>query len=63
MSWAAEPRRRPRREHLARTVQALADGRPAYVRALADELIAMRAQRAAAPAGDPISALARALAP
>jgi hypothetical protein len=44
---------------LARTVQALADGRPAYVRALAEELARMRAQsRGGASAGDPIAALA-----
>jgi hypothetical protein len=41
-------------EYTARTVHALADGRPAYVRALADELAAMRAHRG----GDPMSALA-----
>src|SRR5437763_579726 len=29
-------------DYLARTVQALADGRPAYVRGLADELAALR---------------------
>ncbi len=29
-------------EYVARTVQALADGRPAYVRAIADELLAMQ---------------------
>ncbi len=29
-------------EYIARTVQALADGRPAYVRAIADELLAMQ---------------------
>jgi hypothetical protein len=46
-------------DYLARTVQALADGRPAYVRALADELTRMRAQGLGGPtAGDPISALA-----
>ena len=44
---------------LARTVQALADGRPAYVRALAEELTTMRAQGRGGPsAGDPIGALA-----
>jgi hypothetical protein len=44
---------------LARTVQALADGRPAYVRALAEELARMRAQaRGGAAAADPIAALA-----
>jgi hypothetical protein len=46
-------------EYLARTVQALADGRPAYVHALADELTAMREHGG----GDPISALASLLAP
>src|SRR4051812_6912941 len=46
-------------DYLARTVQALADGRPAYVRALALELIAMREQGGGGPsAGDPIGALA-----
>src|SRR5712691_11771636 len=44
---------------LARTVQALADGRPAYVRALAETLTTMRAQGHGGPsAGDPIGALA-----
>jgi hypothetical protein len=46
-------------EHLARTVQALADGRPAYVRALAEELADMREHGG----GDPISALGSLLAP
>ena len=46
-------------DFLARTVQALADGRPAYVRALAEELTAMRGQGRGGPsAGDPIGALA-----
>jgi hypothetical protein len=45
--------------YLARTVQALSDGRPAYVRAMAEELTTMRAQGLDGPsAGDPISALA-----
>jgi len=44
---------------LARTVQALADGRPAYVRAMAEQLTAMRQQGRGGPsAGDPIGALA-----
>jgi hypothetical protein len=44
---------------LARTVQALADGRPAYVRALAEALTTMRSQGRGGPAaGDPIGALA-----
>jgi hypothetical protein len=43
-------------EYVARTVQTLADGRPAYVRALADELASM-------PGSDAISALAALLAP
>lgn len=47
-------------EYLARTVHALADGRPAYVRAIADELAAMREHNDSA--GDPISALAATLA-
>ncbi len=46
-------------DYLARTVQALSDGRPAYVRALAEELTAMREERTGGPsAGDPIGALA-----
>ncbi len=59
-------------EYLARTVQSLADGRPSYVRAVADELAAMRehgageggaASAAVAGIGDPISALVSLLAP
>jgi hypothetical protein len=58
-------------EYLARTVQALADGRPAYVCALADELSALRDQGISGKPGsagspgsdDPISALAGLLAP
>ena len=46
-------------EYTARTVHALADGRPAYVCALADELAAMHAHRA----GDPVSALTALLVP
>ena len=45
--------------YLARTVQVLADGRPAYARALADELVAMREHGG----GDPVSALVSLLAP
>jgi hypothetical protein len=41
-------------EYVARTVQTLADGRPAYVRAIADELVAMRQQGGS----DAVSALA-----
>ena len=48
-------------DYLARTVQALADGRPAYVRALADELALLRAQGGPG-GGDAISALAGLLA-
>ena len=48
-------------DHLARTVQALADGRPAYVRALADELATMR-EHGGPGSGDAISALAALLA-
>jgi hypothetical protein len=51
----------PNGEYLARTIQALADGRPAYVRALVDELSEMRNHDRAG--GDPISALAALLAP
>jgi hypothetical protein len=52
-------------EFLARTVQALTDGRPAYVRALADELAAVRHREGAASPGgsDAISALVALLAP
>jgi uncharacterized protein len=55
-------------EYLARTVQALADGRPMYVRALADELSALRDHGLPGSAGrpgseDPISALAGLLGP
>jgi hypothetical protein len=45
-------------DYLARTVQALSDGRPAYVRALAEELATMREQSSGPSAGDPIGALA-----
>jgi hypothetical protein len=45
-------------EYVARTVQSLADGRPSYVRAIADELAAMHQ-----PGADAISALAALLAP
>src|SRR5439155_5546932 len=48
-------------EYLARTVQALADGQPLYVRALADELAAAR-EHGGPEASDPISALASVLA-
>jgi hypothetical protein len=44
-------------DYLARTVQALADGRPAYVRAIADELATMR-EHGAPGSGDAVSALA-----
>src|SRR5262245_27259122 len=49
-------------EYLARTVQALGDGRPTYVRALADELTTMR-EHGGPGSGDAISALAALLAP
>ncbi len=49
-------------DYLARTVQSLADGRPAYVRALADELGMMR-EHGGPGSGDAISALAALLAP
>jgi hypothetical protein len=48
-------------DYLARTVQALADGRPTYVRALADELTTMR-EHGGPGSGDAISALAALLA-
>jgi hypothetical protein len=52
-------------EYLARTVQSLADGRPAYVAALADELASTRerGRPGAATVNDPISALAALMAP
>jgi hypothetical protein len=49
-------------DYLARAVQALADGRPVYVRALADELAAVR-DHGGPGSADPISALAGLLAP
>ena len=51
-------------EFMARTVQALTDGRPAYVQAVAGELAAMREHGGGGPGvDDPISALAALLAP
>jgi hypothetical protein len=47
------------RDELARTLHALTDGRPAYVHALATTLLAM----SRTGGGDPVSALAAALAP
>ncbi|HKB14299.1 MAG TPA: helix-turn-helix domain-containing protein [Vicinamibacterales bacterium] len=49
-------------DYLARTVNALADGRPMYVRAIADELATMR-EHGGPGSGDAISALAALLAP
>jgi len=49
-------------DYLARTVQSLADGRPSYVRALADELGTMR-EHGGPGSGDAISALAALMAP
>ena len=49
-------------DYLARTVNALADGRPAYVRSLADELATMR-EHGGPGSGDAISALAALLSP
>jgi hypothetical protein len=49
-------------DFLTRTVNALADGRPAYVRALADELTAMR-EHGGPGSSDAIGALAALLAP
>ncbi|MBI3403808.1 MAG: hypothetical protein HY048_20535 [Acidobacteria bacterium] len=58
-------------DYLARAVQSLADGRPVYVRALADELAGMREHGARGGVGaagvpginDPVGALAALLAP
>src|SRR5258705_345092 len=60
---SADPMRgdSPAGQYLARTIQALADGRPAYVRALADGLSEMRDHDRAVD--DPIGALAALLAP
>lgn len=44
-------------DYLARTVQALTDGRPSYVRALSDELAALR-EHGGPGSGDAISAMA-----
>jgi hypothetical protein len=49
-------------EYTARTVQALADGRPAYVCAISDELAAVR-ERGGPGASDAVSALAALIAP
>ena len=49
-------------EYTARTVQALGDGRPAYVRAIVDELMATR-DRGGPGASDAVSALAATLSP
>ena len=49
-------------DYLARTVQTLADGRPIYVRAIADELASAR-DHGGPESTDPISALASVLAP
>jgi hypothetical protein len=49
-------------EYTASTVQALADGRPSYVRAIADEFSAMR-ERGGPGSSDAISALAALLTP
>src|SRR6266850_2672182 len=59
LGLAAAPGDTDEAGHLARTVQALADGRPSYVCALADELADMREHGG----GDPISALGALLAP
>ena len=48
-------------DYLARTLNAIADGRPTYVRALVDELATMR-EHGVAGSGDAISALAALLA-
>jgi hypothetical protein len=56
---------RPHAEFVARAIHALAEGRPAYVRALVDEWSHMR-EAAGAPgmaSGDPVGALAAALSP
>ena len=49
-------------DYLARTVTALGDGRPAYVRAITDELVAMR-EHGGPGGGDAVSALVALMAP
>jgi Winged helix-turn-helix DNA-binding len=49
-------------DYLARTVQALAEGRPAYVRAITDELTALR-EHGGPGSGDAVSALVGLMAP
>src|SRR5437762_3898362 len=49
-------------EYLARTVHTLADGRPSYVRAVVEELVAMR-EHGGAGGGDALTALVSLLAP
>ena len=65
LAAASDPASADETEYLTRTVQSLADGRPSYVRAVADELTAMREHGGPpSPAiGDPISALVSLLAP
>jgi hypothetical protein len=53
----------PDAEDMSRTVQSLTDGRPVYVRALADELTAMREHGGSPAVNDPLGALAALLAP
>jgi hypothetical protein len=53
----------PDAEDLARTLQSLTDGHPAYVRALADELASMRDHGGSPAVNDPLGALAALLAP
>ena len=59
---AAAPGGTHEAEHLARTVQTLADGRPAYVQALADALAALR-ERGGLESSDAVGALVSLLAP
>jgi hypothetical protein len=62
LSPAAAPPEAREAEYLARIVHALSDGCPAYVRALADELVAMR-QQGGPGSADPIGALVGLLMP
>jgi len=62
LGLAAAPGATPEAEHVARTVQALTDGRPSYARAIADELAATR-EPSGGGSNDAISALAVLLAP
>lgn len=58
---AARPPHAPEADYVARTIHALADGRPAYTRAMAEGLVAMGAHDVAG-GGDPVGTLSALLA-